>query len=107
MTECNTCGGSRRWMTTFEERPEELVDIGPCPDCAPDIASGVRLHVFECRTFGDQCVTPWSHVREVCNDLGCELPHAILKLEPTDPEPTENVMLTTRYLNVHGRAAGA
>lgn len=30
--ECNTCGGTGRWMTTLEEAPTELLDIGPCPE---------------------------------------------------------------------------
>ena len=31
---CNTCGGSGRWVTTLEESPTVLTDLGPCPDCA-------------------------------------------------------------------------
>ena len=31
--ECNTCGDTGRWETTFEEPPTVLVDIGACPDC--------------------------------------------------------------------------
>lgn len=31
--ECNTCGDTGRWETTFEETPTVLVDIGACPDC--------------------------------------------------------------------------
>ena len=33
--DCNTCGGFGRWVSTFEEQPTELVDIGTCPDCVP------------------------------------------------------------------------
>jgi hypothetical protein len=33
LDECNTCGGTQRWMTTTEDSPTELVDLGPCPDC--------------------------------------------------------------------------
>jgi len=32
MTDCNTCGGTRRWETTLEDNPTVLVDLGPCPD---------------------------------------------------------------------------
>ena len=31
--ECNTCGDTNRWLSTTEDSPEELVDLGPCPDC--------------------------------------------------------------------------
>ena len=31
--ECNTCGGTGEWETTTEESPDELVSLGPCPDC--------------------------------------------------------------------------
>ena len=31
---CNTCGGTSEWETTTEESPDELVSLGPCPDCA-------------------------------------------------------------------------
>lgn len=31
--ECNTCGDTGRWLSTTEDSPEELVDLGPCPDC--------------------------------------------------------------------------
>jgi hypothetical protein len=31
--ECNTCGDTGRWITTFEDEPDVLTDIGPCPDC--------------------------------------------------------------------------
>ena len=30
---CNTCGGSKRHLSTTEEAPTTLVDLGPCPDC--------------------------------------------------------------------------
>lgn len=30
---CNTCGGTGRWQTTFEDSPTTLTDLGPCPDC--------------------------------------------------------------------------
>jgi hypothetical protein len=33
LDQCNTCGGSGRWETTFEDDPTTLVDIGPCPEC--------------------------------------------------------------------------
>lgn len=31
--DCNTCGDTGRWESTFEEEPTVLVDLGPCPDC--------------------------------------------------------------------------
>ena len=31
--ECNTCGGTGEWETTTEDSPDELVSLGPCPDC--------------------------------------------------------------------------
>ena len=31
--ECNTCGDTGRWESTFEEAPTVLVYLGPCPDC--------------------------------------------------------------------------
>jgi hypothetical protein len=31
--ECNTCGDTGEWETTTEESPDELVSLGPCPDC--------------------------------------------------------------------------
>lgn len=33
ISNCNTCGGTGRWESTFEEAPTVLVDLGPCPDC--------------------------------------------------------------------------
>jgi hypothetical protein len=33
LVECNTCGGTGEWETTTEESPDELVSLGPCPDC--------------------------------------------------------------------------
>jgi hypothetical protein len=30
---CDTCGGGGRWLTTLEESPTVLTDLGPCPDC--------------------------------------------------------------------------
>ena len=30
---CDECGGSGRHMTTLEDAPMKLVDIGPCPEC--------------------------------------------------------------------------
>jgi hypothetical protein len=30
---CDECGGSGRHMTTREDAPMKLVDIGPCPEC--------------------------------------------------------------------------
>lgn len=32
--ECNTCGGTKRWDSTLEDNPTQLVDLGPCPDCS-------------------------------------------------------------------------
>ena len=31
--QCNTCGGTGRWLTTTEDSPTELIDLGHCPDC--------------------------------------------------------------------------
>lgn len=31
---CNTCGGTGRWQTTTEESPTQMVDLGPCQECA-------------------------------------------------------------------------
>lgn len=31
--QCNTCGDTGRWLSTTEDSPTELVDLGPCPDC--------------------------------------------------------------------------
>lgn len=31
---CDTCGGNGRWMSTTEDSPDRLVDLGECPDCA-------------------------------------------------------------------------
>jgi len=31
---CNTCGGSGRWETTFENSPTTLTYLGACPECA-------------------------------------------------------------------------
>ena len=28
--DCNTCGDTGRWESTFEEAPTVLVDLGPC-----------------------------------------------------------------------------
>jgi len=33
---CNTCGGTRRWESTTEDSPTELVYLGRCPDCTDD-----------------------------------------------------------------------
>lgn len=30
---CDTCEGTGRWVTTFEDAPTTLVDIGECPEC--------------------------------------------------------------------------
>lgn len=32
-SECNTCGGTGRWISSLEDDPTQLVDLGPCPDC--------------------------------------------------------------------------
>jgi len=37
--DCNTCGDTGRWETTFEEEPTVLVDLGPCPDCDLSVVS--------------------------------------------------------------------
>lgn len=31
--DCNTCGATGRWESTLEDTPDELVDLGVCPDC--------------------------------------------------------------------------
>lgn len=33
LPECDTCGRSDRWLSTFEELPTVLQDLGPCPGC--------------------------------------------------------------------------
>lgn len=45
--QCNTCGGTGRWLTTTEDSPTELVDLGPCPDC-----DRVYPHVSFCPKCG-------------------------------------------------------
>jgi hypothetical protein len=33
MEKCETCGGTGRWMSSTEESPNVLVDLGPCTHC--------------------------------------------------------------------------
>lgn len=51
--ECNTCGDTGRWMSTTEDSPTELVDLGPCPDCMSDDPTNQRFP-HTCQTGGSE-----------------------------------------------------
>ena len=31
--DCDTCGDTGKWESTFEEAPTVLANLGPCPEC--------------------------------------------------------------------------
>lgn len=71
--DCNTCGGTGRHETTFEDAPTRLVDVGPCVECA-----SLRQLAAQCQDWaadwecGEQLIRD-SYFREYAQELADEL----------------------------------
>jgi len=65
--DCNTCGDTGRWESTFEEAPTVLVDLGPCPDCElVNLKIGDRVKVIDQDISGE--IIRWDSAKAVILD---------------------------------------